>query len=174
MRLHPDFLRFATAFRQARYDEALALIDTLIAANPQAAALHWHRANCLERLERYDDIVPALDQLLALKPDHVPAIIKRVQFSDSDANETELRRVLTLDATHVDAMFLLSSSLRHRDGDDALIAEADALLDRAIELAPMRIDLLDARAALRRTAAIRSDDGADNADTLKTWSGLRY
>ncbi|MBK7043194.1 MAG: hypothetical protein IPH50_05520 [Rhodanobacteraceae bacterium] len=47
MRLHPDFLRFATAFRQARYDEALALIDTLIAANPQAAALHWHRANCL-------------------------------------------------------------------------------------------------------------------------------
>lgn len=173
MSLPPDFTRFATAFQYARYDEALALIDQLISVHPHAAALYWHRANCLEKLERYGDIAPVLDQLLKLKPDHVPAIVKRAQY-DGDAGEAELRRALTLDPNHVEAMSLLSSTLRHRDDGDTHRAEADALLDRAIELAPMRVDLLEARATLRRSAATRYDDGPDDADTLKSWSGLRY
>ena len=208
MSLHPDFTRFSVAFKQARHQDALDLIDALIAAHPQAAALHWHRANCLEKLERYAEIAPTLNHLLTLKPDYAPAIVKRVQFADIDAggdegenededladderaridaeqraralaasmrNEAELRRALAIDPDLVDGLFLLSNTLRYRDDGNSQVAEADALLDRAIELAPLRVDLIDARASLRRAAAMRYDDGPDDADTVRTFSGLRY
>ena len=208
MSLHPDFTRFSVAFKQARHQDALDLIDALIAAHPQAAALHWHRANCLEKLERYAEIAPTLNHLLTLKPDYAPAIVKRVQFADIDAggdegenededladderaridaeqraralaasmrNEAELRRALAIDPDLVDGLFLLSNTLRYRDDGNGQVAEADALLDRAIELAPLRVDLIDARASLRRAAAMRYDDGPDDADTVRTFSGLRY
>ncbi len=208
MSLHPDFTRFSVAFKQARHQDALDLIDALIAAHPQAAALHWHRANCLEKLERYAEIAPTLNHLLTLKPDYAPAIVKRVQFADIDAggdegenededladderaridaeqraralaasmrNEAELRRALAIDPDLVDGLFLLSNTLRYRHDGNGQVAEADALLDRAIELAPLRVDLIDARASLRRAAAMRYDDGPDDADTVRTFSGLRY
>jgi tetratricopeptide (TPR) repeat protein len=209
MHTNPAFARFATAFQQGRHDEALSHIDALIAAHPQSPALHWHRANCMEKLERYDEIVPALDRLLALKPDYAPAIVKRVQFAAVDAGdveddededddlpdaerarreaeqraralraslqaEAELRRALAIDPNLVDGLFVLSNTLRYRDDGGDHSAEADALLDRAIELAPLRIDLLDARAALRRSAATRYDDGPDDADTIKPLNGIRY
>jgi tetratricopeptide (TPR) repeat protein len=208
MSLPPDFARFAAAFQQARYGEALAYIDALIGANPDAAALHWHRANCLEKLERWVDLGHALDRVLALKPDYVPAIVKRVQFSaigsdddyDDEAddrlseaererrdveqaaqahalslrNEADLRRALAIEPGHVDALLLLSNLLRYRgDGVDHG-HEADLLLARAIEQAPMRIDLLEARANHNRSAALRSDDGPDDTDTVRTFAGLRY
>ncbi len=208
MSLHPDFSRFADAFKQGRHQEALERIDALITANPQAAALYWHRANCLEKLERHSEIAATLDRLPALKPDYAPAIVKRVQFADlgldedlgelddenateaeraridaeqraqalaaSMRNEAELRRALAIDPNLVDGLFLLSNTLRYRDDGNSQVAEADALLDRAIELAPLRIDLIDARASLRRSAAMRYDNGPDDADTVKTFSGLRY
>ncbi|HWT15194.1 MAG TPA: hypothetical protein VN581_05375 [Patescibacteria group bacterium] len=208
MSTHLEFARFSEAFRQGRFEDALARIDALIAANPNAAALHWHRAHCLEKLERHIDIAPALDRLLVLKPDYAPAIVKRVQCSDldiddigdededddevSDAererrdteyraralavsqrNESELRRALAIDPALVDGLFLLSNTLRYRDDGGNHHAEADALLDRAIDLAPMRVDLIEARAALRRSSAMRHDDGPDDADTIKTFNGLR-
>lgn len=203
-----EFARFSDAFKQARFEDALACVDALIAANPNAAALHWHRANCLEKLERFADIAPALERLLALKPDYAPAIVKRVQFADIDIDptddveddddvadaerdrreaeqcaralaasyrhEAELRRALAIEPNLVDGLFLLSNTLRYRDDGGDHGAEADALLDRAIELAPMRVDLIDARAALHRSAAMRHDDGPDDADTIKTFNGMRY
>lgn len=206
MSLPPDFARFAAAFQQARYDEALATIDGLITAHPQAAALHWHRANCLEKLERWAEIGPALDRVLAAKPDFVPAIVKRVQCAALDPmldedddedlteaqrrdrdlaaaalahaqslhHEAELRRALAIDPNHVDAMFLLSKVLRYRGDGVAHSHEADMLLAGAIERAPMRVELLETRAALSRSAALRSDDGPDDIDTVRTFSGLRY
>lgn len=211
MSLHPDFRRFADAFKQGRHQEALQRIDALIAAHPHAAALHWHRANCLEKLGRHAEIAPTLERLLALKPDYAPAIVKRVQFADIDATEddaefdeddnddvadaererreierraqalavshrkeAELRRALAIDPNEVEGLFLLSNTLRYRDDGTSHHAEADALLDRAIELAPMRVDLIDARATIRRTAAMRHDDGPDDADTVKTFNGMRY
>ena len=208
MAQHPDFLRFASAFKQDRFDEALALIDGLVAQFPQAAALRWHRALCLEQLERYDGIRPELDALLALKPDYAPAIIKRVQFADVELDgaddgfddedlddatrearereasaralahshwaEAELRRALALAPDDVEGLNLLSDVLRYREGaDPAREQEAGRLLDRAIALAPTRIDLLEARANHRRSAAAR-DDASDDDDTVQTFSGLRY
>lgn len=208
MGMDPAFVKFATAFKHGRYDEALVLIDRLLAAHADSPALHWHRANCLEKLERPDEIAAALDRLLALKPDYAPAIVKRVQyvaaepgdFDDEDEDEhlpdaereyreaeqrarallvsshaeAELRRALAIDPNLVDGLFLLSNTLRYRDDGIDRTAEADVLLDRAIELAPLRVDLLGARASLRRSAAMRHDDDPDDADTITTYNGLRY
>ncbi len=204
MSQHPDFLRFGAAFRGGRHDEALTLIDGLLARFPDQAALHWHRANCLEALERYDEIEPALERVLAGQPDFVPAIVKRVQFANfaedddhwdediPDAErerrdaaaearalersrwaEAELRRALALQGDHVDALAALSAVLHGRD-DAAATAEAEALLARALEFAPQRVDLLETRAQWRRSAAARYDDGPDDEDTISTWSGQRY
>lgn len=206
MRLPAEFARFASAFKHGRFDDALACIDALIAAHPAAAALHWHRASCLEALERYAEIAPALDRLLALQLDYVPAIVKRVRFADiggdefdaggddlsssaqarrdrdhaarahahSRRNEAELRRALEIDPNHVEALHLLSNVLRYREPGRSEHAEADALLERAIAIAPMRVELLDARATLLRSSALRRDDGPDDADTVKTFSGMRF
>jgi len=201
----PEFLRFSTLFREARYDEALGLLDALFIRFPDAPELRWHRANCLERLERYAEIKPELDLLLARKPDFVPAIVKRVKYahphddpshiddrlSDAErerreraqsernrsislAAEAELRRALALDDRHVDALQMLADVLRYREEGEVQTAEADALLERAIELAPGRVDLREARAHLRRAAAVRSNDDADDADTVRTFNGLCY
>jgi tetratricopeptide (TPR) repeat protein len=200
----PNFERFASAFKQNRFDDALALVDGLIARFPDSPALRWHRANCLEKLERHAEIKPELDAMLRLKPDYAPAIVKRVKYtldeayaeddeglSDAERGrreaerlareraisleaETELRRALEIEADNVDALQLLSEVLRYRDNGEARIAEADALLDRAITLAPARVDLVETRANVRRGAALRPDEGPDDADTVRTYSGMRY
>lgn len=206
MSAHPEFVRFADAFRHERYDEALTCIDALIASYPDQAPLHWHRANCLEKLERDAEVPQALDRVLALSPDYAPAIVKRVQYSNLFAdvdevelddldeaalsriereqqaraqaatrhNEAELRRALALDPNLVDGLYLLSNTLREYEDAESLHAEADALLDRAIELAPLRVDLIEARATRRRTAALCEFDRPVDADTIQTFQGIRY
>ena len=200
---HPQFILFSQAFREGRFEQALQLIDSLIAQAPESPPLHWHRANCLEKLGRDDEIGAELDMVLASAPDYAPAIIKRVQYTDAPTEadddcerlseaaqercereraerarhaslhaEAELRRALSMQPDNVDGLYLLSTVLRHRD--DGSAAEADALLDRAIVLAPERADLLDARATIRRAAAMRGAGDADDAETVTTYSGMRY
>lgn len=201
----PEFLQFSTLYREARYDEALEALDRLFGRFPDAPELRWHRANCLEQLERYGEIKPELDLLLARKPDYVPAIVKRVKYAQLDLDagddddalseaererrdaeerarqrrisleaEAELRRALALDPNHVDALALLAEVLRYRDDGAAKLAEADALLDRAIELAPTRVELVEARARARQSAAMRDGDAPDDADTVRTFNGMHY
>lgn len=201
---HPDFVRFSDAFRNGSFEEALGLIDALIAAHPRAAALRWHRANCLEKLERFDSVKSELDAVLALKPDYVPAIVKRVRYAETDAvdaddgdlseaeqarqdqlaaeralsaslyAESELRRALALEPDNVDALQLLSDVLHVRDGADDLAMESASLLERAIDLAPQNVELLETRANRQRSAAMRFDDGPDDDDTVSDFSGMRY
>lgn len=205
---HPDFVRFSTAFRQQDFERALSLVDGLIAEISGEPWLHWHRANCLEKLERFDEMLSALDTALALNPDFARAIIKRVQFTgitedefdeddddalseaererrerefatrmlqDSQHAEADLRRALTLEPDNVEGLKTLSSVLRHReDLDGARLAEADALLDRAIALAPDDIELLETRAQVRRGEALLAGDGTAPAESVQTFSGIRY
>lgn len=187
MAQHPDFIRFADAFHDGRHEDALRMIDRLIEALPEVAPLYWHRANCLEKLDRHDEVPAALDRVLQLAPDHVPAIVRRVEYalqSEHDgeqadslhgaaddafsertrvgraslAAEAELRRALAIDPRSVDALALLSNVLRWRDGKPDAAAEADRLLDQAIAIAPARVDLLDARASIHRAAALLDGD----------------
>lgn len=201
----PGFLQFSTLYREARYDEALEALDHLFVRFPDAPELRWHRANCLEQLERYAEIKPELDLLLAQKPDYVPAIVKRVKYAHVDvdvdddddalsdaererrereerarqhqvslAAEAELRRALALDPNHVDALALLANVLRYREDGAAHVAEADALLDRAIALAPTQAELFETRANARKSAAMRDSDAPDDADTVRTFNGMHY
>jgi tetratricopeptide (TPR) repeat protein len=205
---HPDFVRFSSAYRQQDFDRALGLADSLIAEIPGEPWLHWHRANCLEKLERFDEMLSALDAALALDPQFARAIIKRVQFTgvaeeefdedddealptaererrerayaarmlqDSLDAEAELRRALALEPDNVDGLKFLAGVLRHRDGADAAQRdEADALLDRAIALAPGDIELLETRAQVRRSEALLAGEGTPPGAWVQTFSGLRY
>lgn len=188
MAQHPLFVKFGELYRAKRFEDALGVLDRLIGALPNAPQLAWHRANCLEQLERFEEIPAELDRVLAGAPDYVPAIVKRVRYTPEGAGleeggsdpleadlvaraeqaaahaESELRRALRLQPDNVEALELLSGMLRYTDHGDLAAAQREAaeLLDRAIELAPERIDLLETRANALRSAA-GSGDVADPA-----------
>jgi tetratricopeptide (TPR) repeat protein len=184
-----DLAGFAEAFAQEHYAEALSRIDRLIATYADSPALRWNRVECLEKLKRYGEIKAELDLLLRLEPDHVPAIVKRVQyahFGDETASkigngqthregaersrpsswnaEDELRRALMLNPDHVDALHLLANELRGRTDWTLYQGETEALLDRAIELAPERPDLLETRANLHHDGGAPADDDPLNSE----------
>jgi hypothetical protein len=71
MARHPDFVRFSTAFREARQDDALSLLKGLAALYADAVELNSHRANCFEQLQRDDDVKAELERLLSHQPDSV-------------------------------------------------------------------------------------------------------
>lgn len=211
---HPEFDRFKQAYAESRLDTALQALDALLEQHPQSMALHWHRAKVLEKLQRFPEARAAVEEVLQRRRDFVPALIKRVELdfdesADDDddhlsdkererrdreaaeleekralRHEAQLREVLRIDASAVDALRLLSELLlRHEhDSSDAAQAEAEseALLERAIALAPERVDLLEARAHRLRLRAMRSidEDAAsaleDDSDLVVTFSGMRY
>lgn len=78
---HPDFDRFAQCRKNGQHAEALSLLEKLMAAYPQSAALYWHKVQCLQDLQREEEVPAALNQLLSRRPDYVPALIKRVEFT---------------------------------------------------------------------------------------------
>ena len=79
--MHPDLLRLATALQQENFAEALALIDSMLKWAPQSRGLRWKRIKCLEKLHRYWEVMPELEALLNLRPDHGRALIKRAQYA---------------------------------------------------------------------------------------------
>jgi tetratricopeptide (TPR) repeat protein len=211
---HPEFDRFKQAYAESRLDDALHSLNALIEQHPQSMALYWHRANVLEKLERYPEARAAVDEVLARRADFVPALIKRVEldFDESDdddeddlpdhererreqeasareearaqQHEAQLRSVLGIDPNAVDALRLLSGLLRRHDRESSAgkqsEAEADGLLDRAIALAPERVELMEDRANVLRMRALlpyAEDDEApqfDDPDVIATFSGMRY
>lgn len=222
---HPDFDRFARCRKNGQHAEALALLEGLIAEYPQSAALYWHKVQCLQDLQRDAEVPAALNLLLSRRPDYVPALLKRVEFSgweldalaplpptaddyDDEYEDEEpvlspedaaalakhqqlalqlrqrsvqdLRTVLRLDATQHHACFLLSELLRYppeQAGDEAAkdVAEADALLDRAVVLAPDSLEYRLARARLARSAAmLTGDENMAETEQVQTFTGMRY
>jgi tetratricopeptide (TPR) repeat protein len=155
MAQHPQFEPFKSAWRAKQYDDALAHIDAVIAAHPRVASLHWYRANCLEKLERYAEAVQAVDAVLAIDPGHAPALVKQVALDwareqdDVDDDEAELtpaqeaaqerrhaeqrqrhiaqiRRALAIDPNLADASFALSQLLRNVDPSESPAQSAQA------------------------------------------------
>lgn len=81
MSSHPDFERYRALYQDEKYGEALQTVDRLFAEFPQSVSLHWHRTLCLEKLERYEDALTALDRFLERKADYAPAILKRIEYA---------------------------------------------------------------------------------------------
>jgi lipoprotein NlpI len=65
------------ALAEARWRDALALADQLLAREPRQAPAHLARARALAGLGRHDDAVPAYDELLKLEPRHSSAYDER-------------------------------------------------------------------------------------------------
>src|SRR5690606_36836412 len=85
----PVFIEFSKAYQAGEFEHALALVDQLVGEMPNSAPLAWHRANCLEQLERYPDLLVELNRLLQLAPDYAPAIIKRVRYAAAMDGEND-------------------------------------------------------------------------------------
>jgi len=196
----PEFDKFKRAFKEENFEYALHSLKKLIAQHPQSFSLRWHHARVLEKLARFAEARNVLNKVLELRSDFVPALIMQVQLdfhenaNDSgedeleddpaqkqqsrfDAIEQRLYKILSIDPNAVDALHMLSGLLRGHEGDTHL-AKADQLLDRAIHLAPERVDLLEDRGNSFLARAI--DPEADNADRddvanlVTTSSGMCY
>jgi tetratricopeptide (TPR) repeat protein len=160
MAQHPLFLRFGELFRGERYPEAMAVLDELEQAMPGAPQVAWHRANCLEKLERHDEVAAELDKVLARAPDYAPAIIKRVRYTaegderaDEDFDDQSLPEGEQMRRAAERAEAALDASRR-----------AESELRRALSLQPDNVDGLELLAGVLRYR--ESDDlGAARAES---------
>lgn len=193
----PEFDQFKRAFKAENFDSALQSLKRLLARYPQSFALRWHHVRVLEKLERFSEARIALNKVIELRDNFVPALIMQVQLdfheyernaeedefdaepiqkqqARFDAIEERLYKILSIDPNAVDALHMLSGLLRGHEGNMHL-AKADQLLNRAISLAPERVDLLEDRANSFLARAIDQDDNNNNADNVvTTFSGMHY
>lgn len=195
----PEFENFKRAFNAARFDDALQSVKKLLAKYPQSFALHWHHARALEKLGRFGQARIALNKVLKLRSDFVPALIMQVQLDFHDGTDADIEdeifdeepaqheharfniieqrlyKILSIDPNAVDALHMLSGLLRGHEGDAHLV-KANQLLNRAISLAPERVDLLEDRANSFLASAVDHENNHDSnaANIVTTFSGTRY
>jgi len=212
MAQHPRFDLFKSAWQAGDLAQALAHIDAVIADHPDVASLHWYRANCLEKLERFAEAQAAVARVLALKPDHAAALVKQVALDwavdqpDYDGDEeltpaqyaalerrakqrrqqhiAQLRRALALDPELADGCFGLSQLLRpgiedvtsdtKEQANARADEEADALLRRAIQLDPGRIEFRLASAQRHRMRAMMTTETTPPEECVVGYTGMRY
>lgn len=127
--------------RSGHYQQALALLDAQLQAMPDAASLHWSRCQCLVQLQQVAEAKQAVDSVLQLRRNFVPALMLRIKLArdlgeDFDT-EPLLRRVLKREPTRARAQYWLAELLLERDGDLPEQQEALRLLDQCIATAPM-------------------------------------
>jgi tetratricopeptide (TPR) repeat protein len=196
----PEFDQFKRAFKAENFDAALQSLKRLLAKYPQSFSLRWHHARVLEKLERFSEARIALNKVIELRSNFVPALIMQVQLdfhehegnADSDifaedpiqtqqerfdAIEERLYKILSIDPNAVDALQMLSGLLRGHELD-AHLAKADQLLQRAISLAPERVDLLEDRAnSLLAKAVVHGELNSPHnttANRVVNFSGVHY
>jgi tetratricopeptide (TPR) repeat protein len=194
----PEFENFKRAYQEENFNYALHSLKKLLAVYPHSFALRWHHARVLEKLGRFAEARIAVGKVLKLREDFVPALIMQVQLDfyqgsedDSDHDELDdeetlseharfnqieqrLYKILSIDPDAVDALHMLSGLLRGHEGD-AHIAKANQLLNRAINLAPDRVDLLEDRGnSLLGGAIVEEGDTTHSINIVSTFSGMRY
>lgn len=129
--------------RSGQYQQALVLLDAQLQARPDDASLHWSRCQCLVQLQQVPETRQAVDRVLQLHRDFVPALMLRIKLArdlaeDFDA-EPLLRRVLKCEPGRARAQYWLAELLLETDsdGETRRQQEALALLDQCIAAAPM-------------------------------------
>jgi len=171
-------LRGLVAYRQARYDDALALLHQALERAPANAAFHGNLGNVLKDAGRRDDAIASYRRALALDPAQVPARnnlgVLLLEAGAHDAALAAFREVLATRPEHFRAHYNLGKALLA--SRDAVAAEAsfrNALSlqpDFAPALADLGLLLLlqrrydEAIVAFRRRATIEPAAGEAHAD----------
>ena len=162
--MSPHFESFKAAWRAADYAQALLHVEAVIAGQPQVAALHWYRANCLLRLDRPVEALAAVNRVLALNPDHAPALVKQVELDGIDAvedDEPDESDESDEEPTPAQTAALERQWRERRQGQMAQ-------LRRAIAIDPQLADAYFVLSQLSRAGFIESMlDGADPASALR-------
>lgn len=167
-----QFEQIKQLLRAGEHEPALAALDQLLTSRPNAAALHWHRANCLEALDRLDEALAATQRTLQLKADYAPAWLKQAELASSLDEDyphygRDVAKALACDpgfakAHAADAM--LSYNADDRDG-------AFAKLAKAIALAPDDHELRLMRASWHESGAFEPES---EADALPQFNGMQF
>ncbi len=164
-----------TLFRQRDFTGALSILDELIAASPNAAPLHFHRSRCLLALERHDEAAATLDTVLRLAPDHVPALLARVELGGGEDEDFDalalLQRAVRQEPDNARVLRLLAEAELGRIGDAQAEARALAHLDRSLELDPNQPAAFALRAERHYGRALTDESGEH---VVRTLMGLAY
>ncbi|CAN5643070.1 sulfotransferase [soil metagenome] len=115
--------------KQGHLDEALAVLDGVLAAEPRHAAAWLERGYVLDGLRRDQDAVTSYEMALSLDPNLAPALGKLADSAarrgDVVAGELYARRAFALNANEPSAVFALALlALEARDG-----ARAQAIIE---------------------------------------------
>lgn len=142
------------AHAAGRHAEALPLMVALVEAYPQEPALHFRHAQTLRELGYFTEALTALDRLLALRPQAVPALLQRAELEallgDLDAGERSLRRAVAADPRHVEARIRLAGFLLDR-GEHG---QAGYELDQVLALEPGSVEAAALRERLQLGATL--------------------
>lgn len=165
----------AQLFRQNDFSGALSILDELIAANPNAAPLHFHRSRSLLAMDRRKEAATALDTVLHLAPDHVPALLARVELGTDDEDDFDalplLQHALRQEPDNARVLYLLAEAELNRSDDAAAQARALAHLDRSLELNPDQPAGYALRAERHYSLALTDEAGEHS---LRTLTGITY
>ncbi len=151
-----QLVRFAALYSAGSYDEALALVDALIAAMPGEAPLLFQRARVLNQLERFEEARAAVKAVVSKKPEHAGAWTLRAELGEAEGvpydPEPDLRRAIALDPKLARARYILAVVLREKEVEE----ESATQLDTALDLDPRLHEALAYRASI-----LRADSWAD-------------
>ncbi len=185
--------QFKQLFIAGDFQAALHSVQLLQQRFPDRAPLYWHHALCLEKLQRFDELVRILDQLIAINPDYAPAYVMRAKYrmpsydarlddaALSDKERARLERDYGQRAQQITALSVAdlrrAISLDHSQHeayfllgqrlqhDQATHIEAAQLLQKALALAPEQIEYLEASAERLRVQAIIDPEASDAVPT---------
>lgn len=169
-------LEFSRLLAAGEHESALALIDALIAEDPDEGRMHWQRARTLERLERWEEARAAVKRVLELRGEFAPAWVLRAELGEESEDydpEPDLRHAIALDPKLGRARYVLGLLLSAGDDTED---EARAQMDAAIELDPMLHEAFAARAGWSRIQAWTDQPAPaeEGPGILKTSTGMRF
>ena len=123
--------------KENRLDEALAVLDRVVAAEPRHSAAWLERGFTLEALRSEPEAVDSYSRALALDPNLAPALGKLADIAakrgDRAAARSQAERALAIDPANPAATFALASmEVEDREGAQAA-ARLESLLKSALK-----------------------------------------
>ena len=155
--IQPDFAQALSnrgniLFKLKRYEEALASYDRAVAIQPDFAQALSNRGNILFKLKRYEEALASYDRAVAIQPDFAEAhhgrgtVLSTFEFKRYEEALASYDRALAIRPDFAEAHHGRGTVLR----TFGQIEEARALIEKAVELAPRRVEFVSSLAESKR------------------------